>query len=490
MQRLALLLAGAGAGAAADAAPGSCSMSGAPWVAQAPSGQHPPTGASLYTVTATGADTFNMSVCWRHGPCGQGEQGTVSGDKVTIKVMDKNLTASTCEGTFSASCDNITWAPQPPKDPEGKPGTGCLNTASWCRAWTPGCDSPEPPYGQGFAFLSSLGSNMVLQQAPAKSAVYGIAVGKPTAVKVTVTDVDKKSSCASLTDVAAKASCEVDASYEVDAKFNVTKQPFGPEFVGGESGKGGYATAGPYIYGPHLTWKAFLKPTPAGGNYTIAAACTGCTEDGSFSNINITNVAFGDVWHCSGQSNMWLPVGNSFAHNDTIKNISAGKYKNIRLMAGNSGDCPGEGTTMSTGGQPVPAHCPWMTTAEAAVTPAKKGRGPAPVPPLFNFGAACWYFAAKISDELEAAGKLIPIGVTDTAIGGQRIEEYMVNDTSLTACSERTGENSPEWNGRLYGKQTLPFVDMTIKGWLWYQVSCHDVFTCHNVAPNTMLFSG
>ena len=46
------------------------------------------------------------------------------------------------------------------------------------------------------------------------------------------------------------------------------------------------------------------------------------------------------------------------------------------------------------------------------------GRGPQPVPPLFNFGAACWYFAQKLSDELEAAGKLVPIGVTDTAIGG------------------------------------------------------------------------
>ena len=50
--------------------------------------------------------------------------------------------------------------------------------------------------------------------------------------------------------------------------------------------------------------------------------------------------------------------------------------------------------------------------------PPKRGRGPQPVPPLFNFGAACWYFAQKLSDELEAAGKLVPIGVTDTAIGG------------------------------------------------------------------------
>ena len=221
---------------------------------------------------------------------------------------------------------------------------------------------------------------------------------------------------------------------------------------------------------------------------------------------------------------MWLPVGNSFAHNDTIANITAGKYHNIRLMAGNSGSCPGQGRDATTG---VDA-CAWMTASQASIAPARTGRGPAAVPPLFNFGAACvsqicphrraplarlgatcrsswrhllslsflaprrfplplaprvavvtlsaccsctqWYFAAKLSDELEAAGKLVPIGVTDSAIGGQRIEEYMVNDTTLTACSQRTGEASPEWNGRLYGKQTLPFVDSTIKGWLWHVV--------------------
>eukprot|EP01046_Picozoa_sp_COSAG06_P003095 COSAG06_NODE_116_length_23262_cov_47.854034_9_plen_78_part_00 len=67
---------------------------------------------------------------------------------------------------------------------------------------------------------------------------------------------------------------------------------------------------------------------------------------------------------------MWLPVGNSFAHNDTLANITkGGKYHNIRLMAGNSGDCPGQSD----------ATCPWMTALQASVTPPNKGRGPAPV---------------------------------------------------------------------------------------------------------------
>eukprot|EP01052_Picozoa_sp_SAG31_P026909 SAG31_NODE_2475_length_5641_cov_2.038434_4_plen_473_part_00 len=456
---------------AAPSADTVCRMGGAPWVPQGKSPLH-----GLQTITQLSATHFNMSFHIRHGPTG-GVGEVLPDNKVSMEVMKGNQSLYSCHGVISAACNNITWGEQTGgPDPE-KSTAGCFGL-SWCRAWSPGCDSPEPPYGQGFAFLSSQGSNMVLQQAPAKSAVYGIVVGNPTAVKVTVHDEEKHE------------------SYEVDAEFNTTHQPFGPQFVGGEAG---YATAGAYIGGPHTTWKAFLKPTAAGGNFTITAACTGCYEDreSPFSTVNVSNVTFGDVWHCSGQSNsqldghttpcdllhsvsftqillllvlcyvlltsavlaanvVWLPVGNSFAHNETIANVSAGKYHNIRLMAGNSGNCPGQ-----DGGT-----CPWMTASQATISPTKSGRGPAPVPPLFNFGAACWYFAAKLSDQLEAAGKLVPIGVTDTAIGGQRIEEYMVNDTTLTACADRTGATSPEWNGRLFGKQTLPFVDSTIKGWL------------------------
>ena len=56
--------------------------------------------------------------------------------------------------------------------------------------------------------------------------------------------------------------------------------------------------------GPHSTWKAFLKPSPAGGNFTITAVCTGCYEDtkSPFASVNISDVTFGDVWHCSGQT--------------------------------------------------------------------------------------------------------------------------------------------------------------------------------------------
>jgi hypothetical protein len=261
-----------------------CGMLGAPWVGQDCTRNCPMKGGApsgLFTMHPTGADGgFNMSIQIRHGP--NGAVGKVlPGGKVQLAIVKGNATIGSCEGLLNPSCTNLTWTSSINNNRTTK---GCFGAPYWCRAWTPGCESPEPPYGQGFAFLSSQGSNMVLQQAPAKSAVYGIVVGKASQVKVTVTDEGKGT------------------SYEVDAKFNITQQPFGPEYVGGEAG---YATAGAYIGGPHQTWKAYLHPATAGGNYTITAVCTGCYADADtpYKSINISNVTFGDVWHCSGQSN-------------------------------------------------------------------------------------------------------------------------------------------------------------------------------------------
>jgi hypothetical protein len=154
---------------------------------------------------------------------------------------------------------------------------------------------------------------------------------------------------------------------------------------------------------------------------------------------------------------MWLPLSSSFNINETIANITsptAPKYRNIRMMAGNSGD--GESTQSN----------PWMTALQAATVggyPKKLGGGHASRP-IEDFGATCWYFAQKLTDEMGAAGKIVPIGLTDTAIGGQRIEEYNVNDTSFYTCDKQqwasnTKPGSRDWNGHLYASMTTPFVE-------------------------------
>ena len=77
------------------------------------------------------------------------------------------------------------------------------------------------------------------------------------------------------------------------------------------------------------------------------------------------------------------------------------------------------------------------------------------------------------------AGVTTPIGIVDTAIGGQRIEEFMVNNSmpgyAIDTCHDsgffQAGSTAPRsvWDGQLWAKMVMPFVDMTVKGWAWYQ---------------------
>ena len=131
---------------------------------------------------------------------------------------------------------------------------------------------PSPPVRMimpPFSFGPAFGSHMVLQQAPAKSAVFGYLSAGATAVKVTVSSGGKE-------------------LYSVDASVDATlHQPFGES----DSGTWGVKTFNAFnksVPG----WKALLKPAAAGGAYTITATCTGCTANATQS---ISDVAFGDV---------------------------------------------------------------------------------------------------------------------------------------------------------------------------------------------------
>jgi hypothetical protein len=90
--------------------------------------------------------------------------------------------------------------------------------------------------------------------------------------------------------------------------------------------------------------------------------------------------------------------------------------------------------------------------------------------PLFAVGATCWYFAQRLSE----LGVDVPIGIANTAIGGQRIEEYMSN-ASINTCTGRSSgpPHSPgrDWDARHFADMVSPFLDMTVKGWTWYRAS-------------------
>ncbi|MCG9130399.1 9-O-acetylesterase, partial [Candidatus Poribacteria bacterium] len=68
-------------------------------------------------------------------------------------------------------------------------------------------------------------------------------------------------------------------------------------------------------------WQTKLPATQAGGPYTLRIAGSNTLE--------LTNILFGEVWVCSGQSNMQWPVS---ASKDSEVEIAAGMYPKIRLF--------------------------------------------------------------------------------------------------------------------------------------------------------------
>eukprot|EP00937_MAST-01D_sp_MAST-1D-sp2_P001167 g1167.t1 len=196
-------------------------------------------------------------------------------------------------------------------------------------------------------------------------------------------------------------------------------------------------------------WSACLPPTKSGGGEaTITALCTGCNAGNS--SATLTRVVFGEVWYCSGQSNMALPLMHTLTRNasrDAV--LKAGKYGNIRIhgMSGNMNPTQ-----------------PWATL-EAALGTADDSDKSA----FGSFSSTCYYFGEQLSDELAALsadGKTAPpIGLIHTAWGGSMIEQWLTNQTIAQCANASLGSSNQQW----HDQRVLPYVGTTVAGWVWYQ---------------------
>jgi hypothetical protein len=65
-------------------------------------------------------------------------------------------------------------------------------------------------------------------------------------------------------------------------------------------------------------WKAFLKPAAAGGEYTITVTASDAPAP-----ITLSRVTFGDVFFCSGQSNMDLALQYTFSKPQLDNDVAA-----------------------------------------------------------------------------------------------------------------------------------------------------------------------
>jgi len=134
-------------------------------------------------------------------------------------------------------------------------------------------------------------------------------------------------------------------------------------------------------------WRAEFPPMPAGGPYTLSATTRGKTR-------RAEDVMIGDVWLCSGQSNMEYPVSGVLG---AAGEIGKANDPDLRLMTIE------KKTSLNPERQfPVPVQ--WQRTTPETVR---------------DFSAACYFMARDLR-----ASQKVPIGLIDASWGGTAIDAW------------------------------------------------------------------
>ena len=196
------------------------------------------------------------------------------------------------------------------------------------------------------------------------------------------------------------------------------------------------------------SWMVHLTTPAAGGPHAIDITC-------GTSSAHVGNILTGEVWLCSGQSNMEMPL-RGWPPNDTIKNsaqdISAADIPEIRLF------------NVARSTAPVPeASC---TGSWSVCSPATAA----------GFSATAFHFGRELARKLH-----VPIGLIQTTWGGTPVEawtdaEYLSRlpryDSTLIwlRAAEKQYPAFKEWLAR------LPEIKPTIVGGepVWEASAFHD----------------
>jgi len=146
-------------------------------------------------------------------------------------------------------------------------------------------------------------------------------------------------------------------------------------------------------------WEVLLPAHAAGGPYLLTAtAASGAKQ-------RADDVLFGDVWLCSGQSNMELPVERTLDARSEILNAT---HETIRLFVVPQG---GSATPLETFAKPTQ----WQKSTPQSVR---------------EFSAACYYFARELQKSVD-----VPMGLIASAWGGARIQPW-ISPAALRSTGE------------------------------------------------------
>jgi sialate O-acetylesterase len=160
-------------------------------------------------------------------------------------------------------------------------------------------------------------------------------------------------------------------------------------------------------------WSVTLDPVSDEGPFDIHVSQP--LANGTLVTITIHDVLFGDVWICSGQSNMQLTV--SLIYNGTEEIANAGNYPKIRVFTAAR----------------VPLSAPIEELHAISLNWSVASPQSIGGPDWEYMSAVCWLYGRMIHQSL--GGR--PIGLIATSFGGTFIELWMP-PKALQDCNTTT----------------------------------------------------
>lgn len=209
--------------------------------------------------------------------------------------------------------------------------------------------------------------------------------------------------------------------------------------------------------------KTYSTQSDTGGNWMlkVSTPVAGGPYEISFSDdetLILKNILIGEVWFCSGQSNMEMPMRGFDRQPTKDGNDVIAKAKTstpIRMYTTDSKD----GRWVRQFNKQPQTDCKgeWMENTSENVA---------------NTSAAGYFFARYIQEVLE-----VPVGLIVSSWGGSKVEAWMSREAigafkeiNLSILDNNEEVKNPTATPCvLYNAKIAPLTNFTIKGFLWYQ---------------------
>lgn len=202
-------------------------------------------------------------------------------------------------------------------------------------------------------------------------------------------------------------------------------------------------------------WQVSLRTPKAGGPHSL-------TLSSGAETVKLSDVLCGEVWICSGQSNMEMPVGGWGKIKDYEQVLAESANPQIRLL----------NLKRESAGSPKDDITIWGEGWQSCDSTS-----------LAEFSACGYMFGKNIQAALG-----VPVGLVNTSFAGSCVEAWMRPETvakveSEKAFIEKGAKLEPEreaakakgkpfredYPSRIYNAMLAPVAPFTARGFIWYQ---------------------